>query len=147
MKERLAPWLTKFVVGAAGVMGFYFGGFAAIYFYSRGGALAGTGLGAFAVTAGGAAAAAFLALWGCDALLGASASHVDVLRVLFNICAAALVLYALDAALLKLLDRALPSGLETFALWAAGVYGVWVDEPGGVNWRTLAEALKGLRRR
>ena len=147
MKVTLPSWHAKFVLAACGVLGFYLGGIAAIYFLSGGGARATGGWGAVVATAVGGLGASFLALWGCDAALGDSASHVDVLKVLFYLACAALGLYLVDAALLKLIDRSLPSFVETFALWSAAVYGVWIDEPGGVNWRTLAAALKDLRRR
>lgn len=142
--ERRPPMrrpLVKLIVPSAGLFALYLGGLLGIMLAERGATEAVSWLKQLSFAAFFGLLAAFGAVYGTDAAIGREADHVDVLKTLFYMGAAA-VAVTLERLIGERIGWALPQFLENLAIWGSGVASVWQEEPGFPGWEA---ALKSLR--
>jgi hypothetical protein len=132
--------LVKLLVPTAGLFALYLGGLLGIMLSERG-AEPVSWLKQLAFAAFFGLLAVFGAVFGADAAIGREADHVDVLKTVFYMGAAA-VAVTLERLAGERIGWALPQFLENLAIWGAGVASIWEAEPSFPGWKA---ALKPSR--
>jgi hypothetical protein len=135
--------LVKLLVPSAGLFALYLGGLVGVFLTTRSTTPPSwfTTMLAVAVVS---TLCAFGAMTAVDTAIGRNADHVDILKTLYYLCAAAFAVM-LERLVGERLGWALPQALENLAIWGAGVASIWEEEPGFAGWKATLEALRRAR--